>query len=158
MKIEKDYEELLKLFNKFKVKYCIVGAFAVAFYAKPRYTKDMDIFVSPDPKNGKKIVDALCEFGFKNTDLKKEDFSEEGKIIQLGYEPVRIDIMTSISGCSFDTVWRNKKVGRYGNEKVYFIGLNALMKNKKASKRKQDMVDLDILTRVKNHINTQRSK
>jgi len=149
MKIEKDYEELLKLFNKFKVKYCIVGAFAVAFYAKPRYTKDMDIFVSSDPKNGEKIVNALREFGFKDTGLKKEDFSKEGMIIQLGYEPVRVDIITSISGCSFEEVWINKKVGRYGSEKVYFIGLNKLIKNKKASKRTQDTVDLEILSRVK---------
>jgi len=66
MKVEKDYEELLKLFNKHKVKYCIIGAYAVAFYAKPRYTKDMDILVEPSIKNGQKIVNALNEFGFKS--------------------------------------------------------------------------------------------
>ena len=100
MKVEKDYEYLLKLLNKHKVKYCIVGAFAVAFYAKPRYTKDMDI-------------------------------------------------ITSIPGCSFNKVWENKEIGKYGKEKVYFIGLNELIKNKRASKRKQDKVDLDILLRAK---------
>ena len=149
MKVEKDYEDLLKLFNKFKVRYCIVGAFAVAFHAKPRYTKDMDILVDPELENGKRIVDALNRFGFKNFGLKREDFSEEGKIIQLGYEPVRVDIITSISGCSFDKVWKNKEIGKYGEEKVYFIGLNELVKNKRASNRKQDEVDLDILLKVR---------
>lgn len=149
MKVEKDYEDLLKLLNKHKVKYCIVGAFAVAFYAKPRYTKDMDILVATDLVNGERIVKALNEFGFKSFGLKREDFSEEGKIIQLGYEPVRIDIITSIPGCSFNKVWENKEIGKYGKEKVYFIGLNELIKNKRASKRKQDKVDLDILLRAK---------
>jgi len=100
MKVEKDYEELLKLFNKHRVKYCIIGAYAVAFYAKPRYTKDMDILVEPSIKNGQKIVNALNEFGFKSLNLSEKDFSLRGKIIQLGYEPVRVDIITSRIGIS----------------------------------------------------------
>ncbi|MEW6410043.1 MAG: hypothetical protein AB1488_08020 [Nitrospirota bacterium] len=144
-KVEKDYEELLRLFNKHKVKYCIVGAFAVAFYAKPRYTKDMDILVEPSIENGKKIVESLNEFGFGTLGLSINDFTQEGGIIQLGYEPVRVDIMTSIEGCTFRQVWKNKKRGKYGRENIYFIGLEELIKNKQASKRKQDKVDLDIL-------------
>ena len=148
MKVEKDYEDLLRLFNKYKVKYCIVGAFAVAFHAKPRYTKDIDIFVFTDIENGQRIVKALSEFGFERMGLKKEDFSEPCKIIQLGYEPVRVDIVTSIDGCSFEEVWRNKKRALYGQERAFFIGLEELIKNKKASKRKQDEVDLDILLKA----------
>lgn len=110
-KVEKDYEELLKLFNKHKVKYCIVGAFAVAFYAVPRYTKDMDILVKPDIANGKKIINALNDFGFGILELSANDFNREGRIIQLGYEPVRVDIVTSIEGSSFEQVWKNKKRG-----------------------------------------------
>lgn len=144
-KTEKDYEELLRLFNKHKVKYCIVGAFAVAFYAVPRYTKDMDILVKPDIENGKRIVNALNEFGFEGLKLFADDFSKKGRIIQLGYEPVRIDIVTSIEGCNFEQVWKNKKRGQYSKEKVYFIGLDELIKNKKASGRKQDKVDIDVL-------------
>lgn len=149
MKVEKDYEELLKLLNKNKVKYCIVGAYAVAFHAKPRYTKDMDIFIEPSEENGKRILKALNEFGFKELDLKEEDFTQKGIVIQLGYEPLRVDIVTSIEGCTFEEVWENKVKGHYGNEKVYFIGLNELIKNKKKSKRKQDKVDLEILLMVK---------
>ena len=149
MKVEKDYEELLKLLNKNKAKYCIVGAYAVAFHAKPRYTKDMDIFIEPSKENGKRILKALNEFGFKELDLKEEDFIQKGIVIQLGYEPLRVDIVTSIEGCTFEEVWENKVEGHYGNEKVYFIGLNELIKNKKKSKRKQDKVDLEILLMVK---------
>jgi len=149
VKIEKDYEDILRLFNKHKVKYCIIGAFALAFYARPRYTKDLDVFVPADRQNGGKIVQALNEFGFRILGLKEVDFSEEGKIIQLGYEPVRIDILTSIEGCTFEKVWKNKRTGTYGKEKVYFIGLNELIANKRKSKRKQDKADLEILLKVR---------
>jgi hypothetical protein len=145
MKVEGDYEELLKLFNKRKVKYCIIGAFAVGFYARPRYTKDMDILVEPSSSNGKRIVKALIDFGFRGLGLSVEDFSMPGKVIQLGYEPVRVDIITSIGGSNFSQIWRNRKRGMYGKERVYFIGLNDLIKNKKRSNRKQDQLDLDIL-------------
>ncbi|MBI2342445.1 MAG: nucleotidyl transferase AbiEii/AbiGii toxin family protein [Deltaproteobacteria bacterium] len=91
MKVEKDYEGLLKLFNKHKVRYCVVGAFAVAFHSKPRYTKDIDLLVEPSPENSLKIMEALGEFGFKKIGLTPTDFSKEGQIIQLGTEPVRID-------------------------------------------------------------------
>lgn len=149
MKVEKDYEELLRLFNRNKVRYCIIGAYAVAFYAKPRYTKDLDLLVEPDIENSKRIVKALKEFGFESLKLSEKDFSQKGKIIQLGYEPVRIDIITSIQGCSFKQVWKNRTSGIYGKEKVFFIGINELIKNKKISKRKQDKVDLDILLLVR---------
>jgi hypothetical protein len=148
-KVEKDYEELLKLFNKNKVKYCIVGAFALAFHAIPRYTKDMDIFIEASEKNAKGILKALNEFGFGVLNLSMSDFSAKGRTIQLGYEPVRIDILTLIDGCTFEDVWKNKKTGRYGKEKIFFIGLDDMIKNKKASKRKQDKADLEILSAVK---------
>ncbi len=145
MKTEKDFEELLKLFNKNKVKYCIVGAYAVAFYAEPRYTKDMDILVEPEKDNAHRIVKSLAEFGFKSLGLEEKDFIQKGKIIQLGYEPVRVDLITSIEGCDFQEAWKNRAVGTYGKQKVIFIGLKELIKNKKKSGRKQDSVDISIL-------------
>jgi hypothetical protein len=149
MRVEKDYEELLKLFNKNKVKYCIIGAFAVAFYAKPRFTKDMDILVEPDIENSRKIIKSLRQFGFKGVKLSEKDFAQENRIIQLGYEPIRIDIITSIEGCSFKEVWKNRKVSFYGRERVFFIGLSQLIKNKTITKRKQDKADLEILLKAK---------
>lgn len=145
--VEKDYEELLRLFNRHRVRYCIVGAFAVAFYAVPRYTKDMDLFVEPNPVNAQKIVKALEEFGFSEVGLKAADFSQKGKTIQLGFEPVRVDLVTAIDGRQFDDVWKRRKKGTYGRQKVYFISLEDLIQNKRASGRAQDQADLKLLQR-----------
>lgn len=147
MRVEKDFEELLKLLNKNKVKYCIVGAFALAFYGRPRYTKDLDIFVEPSVQNGTKIIKTLHEFGFSFSNLIAKDFSKKGTIIQLGYEPVRIDLINSIKGLKFETVWKNRKKGFYGKQKVNFIGLRELIKNKKILTRPLDRIDLEILLR-----------
>lgn len=147
MKVEKDYEGLLELFNKHKVKYCIVGAYAVALYAKPRYTKDIDILVEPNEDNSRRIIKSLNEFGFKSLGLTEKDFASEGKIVQLGYEPVRVDLITSIGGVSFKEIWKNRKIANYGKEKVFFIGKKELIKAKRASGRKQDKADLEILLR-----------
>jgi len=149
MRVEKDYEDLLRSFNKYKVRYCIVGAFAVAFYAIPRYTKDMDILVEPGRENSRRVINALKEFGFKGLKLSEEDLSRKGGIIQLGYEPVRVDLITSISGVTFDEVWKNRQKGVYGSLKTNFIGIEELIKNKKKAKRKQDKVDLGILMTTK---------
>ncbi|MFZ5799969.1 MAG: hypothetical protein ACOY3D_01135 [Candidatus Omnitrophota bacterium] len=146
MKVEKDFEELLELLNKYKVKYCIVGAFAVGFYGYPRYTKDIDIFVEPSTDNGQRIIGALNEFGFGALNLKAEDFSKKGAIIQLGDEPVRVDLITSVKGCDFNQAWKNRKIGKYGEQKVFFIGLRELIRNKKAVNRLQDRSDLQLLS------------
>jgi len=119
------------------------------FCARPRFTKDLDVLVKPDLKNGKKIIKALREFGFQSPDLSENDFSREGKIIQLGYEPVRVDIITSIDGCTFEEIWKNRKAGSYGKQKVSFIGIKELIKNKKVTGRRQDEADLEILKKVK---------
>jgi len=149
MKVEKDYEDLLKLFNKNKVRYCVIGAYAVAFYGRPRYTKDIDILVDPDIKNAEKIVSVLNEFGFKNCGLTIKDFTKKGRIVQLGYEPIRVDIITSIKGVDFKDIWKHKIKDLYGKEKIFFIGLKDLIKIKKISNRIQDLADLEILTRIR---------
>lgn len=146
--IEKDFEELLQLFNKHRVKYCIVGAYAVAFHAVPRYTKDIDLLVEPNEVNGSRIVAALADFGFGQLDISPADFAVPGRFIQLGYEPVRIDLSTSISGVTFSQVWKNRVRSTIGTQKVQYIGLKELIRNKKASGRKQDLADLDILRRA----------
>ncbi len=107
-----------------------------------------------DIENGKRIVQALNEFGFRSLSLSEKDFSQKGKIIQLGYEPLRIDLLTSIQGCSFKQVWKNKKWSSYGKEKIFFIGINELIKNKRILKRKEDKLDLDVLLEArKNRLN-----
>ena len=145
MRVEKDYEEFLSLLNKHNVKYCIIGAFAVAFYAKPRYTKDIDILVEPSDDNAKKILEAIGEFGFGKLAISIEDITEEGNILQLGYEPLRIDLLNKLEGFRFQDIWQNRVTGDYGSEKVYIIGLDDLIKNKKMSDRPSDKIDIELL-------------
>ena len=119
-RVEKDYEKFLQLLISNNVRYCIVGAYAVAYHVRPRYTKDMDILIESSGDNARKVLDALREFGFEEVDLSEEDFTRRNRVIQLGYEPVRIDLLTSLPGCSFNTIWKNREIGRYGNECVFF--------------------------------------
>ena len=145
MKTEKDYEEFLELLNKHDVRYCIIGAFALAFHARPRYTKDMDILVEATTDNAKKILIALGEFGFGSLKLTVEDFSTKGNIIQLDYEPVRIDIITSIKGLKFADIWERRIQGPYGKQTVNFIDRQNLIRAKKLSNRVQDKADIELL-------------
>jgi len=145
VKTEKDYEEFLELLNKHDIRYCIIGAFALAFHARPRYTKDMDILVEATTDNAKRLLVALREFGFGSLNLSVEDFSSKGNIIQLGYEPVRIDIITSIKGLEFADIWESRIQGPYGKQTVNFIDRQNLIRSKKLSNRAQDKADLDLL-------------
>lgn len=145
MRVEKDFEELFGLFNRYSVRYCIIGSYAVAFHAKPRYTKDIDILIEASVGNGLKVVRALEAFGFASLPLTGKDFREKRNIIQLGYEPLRIDLLTSVEGLSFHRIWKNRRRGAYGKEKVNFIGLEDLVSLKRRSSRLQDKADLEIL-------------
>ena len=143
--VQKDFVELLGLFNKHRVRYCIVGAYAVAFHVRPRYTKDMDILVEPSIDNGRRVVAALKEFGFGSLKLTPADFARPNRFVQLGHEPVRVDLITSIAGCTFEQVWKHRARGRYGKQWVHFIGREELIHNKQLSARRQDYADLELL-------------
>lgn len=143
---ERDFEELLGLFNKSRVRYCVIGAYAVAFHVRPRYTKDMDLLVEPSLENGRKIVEALKEFGFGSLKLQPGDFAKPGRIVQLGYEPVRVDLLTSIAGCTFEQVWKHRVRGKYGKQRTFFIGRDELIRNKQLSGRHQDQADIETLS------------
>jgi hypothetical protein len=150
MRVEKDFVEFLGLLNKYRVKYCIIGAYAVGLYGYPRYTKDIDILVEPSRKNAKKIIQAIREFGIDSPDLGEGDFCKKHRIVQLGYEPVRIDLITSVEGANFKTIWENRKKVLYGKEKVFFVGLKELLKIKKKSSRYIDVADREkLMKRIK---------
>ncbi len=149
MRIEKDFKEFIRLLNEKKVKYLIVGGFAFSFYAIPRYTKNLDVFIERSKENIKKLMNVLKEFGFENVGLKEEDFLNENNIIQLGYEPVRIDILVSIEGISFIEAWKQKRIGHYGGEECFYISIDDLIKNKEATGRLRDKADAEILKRIK---------
>ena len=145
MEIRNDFKELLELFNKHKVEYLIVGGYALAFHGAPRFTGDIDLFVRPIRENAERILAALNEFGFGSLDLSEDDFTTPGKVIQLGVPPIRIDIITSISGLSWGKADMGKVTGQYGRTPVCFIGRDDFITNKKATGRKKDDADIEAL-------------
>ncbi|MCX6654487.1 MAG: hypothetical protein NTY03_05120 [Candidatus Bathyarchaeota archaeon] len=145
MKVEKDYEELFTLLNKNKVRYCIIGAYAVGFYSVPRYTKDIDVWVAPTKDNAKKIWKALVQFGAPLANISIDDFTNEDLVYQIGLAPNRIDILMGISGIEFDEANKNRVKSTYAGETIYLLSKSDLIKAKRASNRKQDQLDLEKL-------------
>ncbi len=149
MDVQSDFRELLELFNKHKVEYLIIGAYALAHHGVPRYTGDLDLLVKPSTQNATKILTALHDFGFGSLDLKEEDFSIEGQIVQLGLPPVRVDLITSLTGVSWEDTLEGREAGDYGGVDVYFLGKMALTANKRSVGRLQDLADLEALNALK---------
>ncbi len=145
METSKDFEEFFGLLNSSNVRYLVVGGYAFAIHAKPRFTGDMDIFVDSEKTNAEKIVKVLDKFGFGGVGIAIADLTRPDQAIQLGYPPLRIDLLTSISGVTFIKAWKNKVDGKYGKQRVYFIGKKDLIRNKRASGRRRDLLDLEDL-------------
>lgn len=145
MEVQSDFRELLELLNEKQADFIIVGAHALAFHGVPRYTGDIDIYVKPERENAERVLGALEKFGFDNTGLSIEDFSEEDKIAQLGYPPARIDIMTSISGVSWEEAKDGSVKGAYGNVPARFLGKTEFVRNKKSTGRIKDLADVEAL-------------
>ena len=143
MEVQQDFRDLLELFNRHKVEYLIVGAYALGFHGAPRYTGDLDVFVNPDPINAKRIMQALNEFGFGSVGLTAADFVKEGKVVQLGVPPIRIDIITSITGVQWEQAKSGRVEGYFGDLMVYYIGRDEFIANKRALGRKKDIADLE---------------
>ena len=145
MELYQDFKELLELLNAHKVEYVIVGAHALAFYGAPRFTGDLDILIKPDEDNARSILKCLAEFGFESLKLSEEDFTQNGNVVQLGHPPVRIDIITSLTGLSWEQIEAGKEAGGLGQIEVYYIGKKELIQNKRALGRKKDLADLEAL-------------
>lgn len=140
-----DFREFLKLLNAHRVKYLLIGGYAVAYHGYPRATADMDIWIEVDPANAKKIVGTLKDFGFDLPDLSTELFEETEKIVRMGIPPIRIEIMTSISGVEFQECYDARMIVELDGIRVSVISLPFLKANKKASGRHKDFDDLENL-------------
>lgn len=145
MEIQQDFNDLLKLFNAHNVDYMIVGGYALAYHGFPRYTGDIDIYIKPDIQNASKIMIALEKFGFGSVGIEQKDFENPNKVVQLGVPPVRIDIITSMTGVSWNKAYSQSLDGKYGDTPVKFIGLKELILNKRAMGRSKDISDLESL-------------
>lgn len=139
-----DFQEFLKLLNAKKIKYLVIGGYAVSYHGYPRATKDLDVFVASDPENAKKLVAVLREFGFSSSDLSPELFLQD-KIVRMGVPPIRLELTTNISGVSFDECYASRVVAVLDGIRVSLISLAKLKKNKKASGRHKDLDDLEHL-------------
>lgn len=145
MALQKDLKEFLQLLIEKNVEFVIVGAHAVAHYGYPRLTGDIDIFFSPADDNVNKLLDSLNLFGF---DFTKEQLSTPDKVFQMGLQPNRIDLLNWLSGVTFDEVWLTKVQGAIDDLVVYFISKQLLLKNKLASGRSKDLLDIEMLNKI----------
>lgn len=142
MDIDQDFKEFIQLLNSNNVEYLVVGGYAVTAYGRPRYTDDIDFWIRSEKENAKRIIKTLIEFGFGSLDINEEDFLKKDFIIQLGFPPNRIDILTGVSGVIFEECWKEKKEFIFEGEKINFISLRHLRINKKESGRDKDNLDL----------------
>ncbi len=140
-----DFKEFIQSLNDHDVRYLVVGGYAVAFHGHPRFTKDIDIWVWVDRQNALNIVKALGQFGFASLGLTADDFLEPGIIIQLGYPPNRIDLITDLKGVEFSDCFLQRVEEIVDGVTLPFIDLENLKKNKKAVGRFQDLADLENL-------------
>jgi hypothetical protein len=145
MALSKDWREFLELLNSRGVDYVIVGAQSLAFHGRPRHTGDLDILVRPTPDNARLLLALLNQFGFEQSSFKETDFLQPEQIIQLGRVPSRIDLLTSISGVSTNEAFASKISAILDGIPVFILGKDALIRNKRAVGRPQDLADLAVL-------------
>jgi hypothetical protein len=145
MELNQDFKEFIELLNVNEVKYLVVGGYAVGYHGYPRYTGDIDFWVAISKENAEKIIVVLRDFGMGVLALQAEDFMKEDMIIQIGYEPNRIDILTSVTGISFEDCYSQKVRAEFDEITVDFIDIRNLKLNKAASGRGKDLGDLENL-------------
>jgi hypothetical protein len=143
MSLNADLREFIELLNSRGVDYVIVGAHSLAFHARPRYTGDLDVLVRPSPKNAAKLVSLLRDFGFGEKDFTESDFTLPEQMIQLGRVPNRIDLLTSISGVTLDEAFSTRMSTELEGLPVFVLSKEALIRNKRAVGRPQDLADLE---------------
>ena len=145
MSLSKDLREFIECLNSNRVEYPIVGALAVSWHGYPRYSADVDFLVRPSRGNAELLLKAIHQFGFGSLDMSVDDLNVPGKVIQLGHEPNRIDLMTSVTGVSFDEAWQTRSSGDLDGIPVNFIGRTALLRNKESTGRAKDRIDAEEL-------------
>lgn len=143
--VNPDFRDLFAALNEAQANYLVVGAHAVAFYAEPRFTKDLDVWVDASPVNAPRIMAALHVFGAPLAGVAEADFQAPGAVLQIGVAPNRIDITTHIDGVAFEAAWPNRLVTSFGDQSIWIIGREDLIKNKTAVARPQDLLDLAML-------------
>jgi len=146
MFVNSDFSDLLRLFNTNNVEYLVIGGYALIQYAEPRYTKDLDLWISTGPENATAVYRSLKEFGAPLEGLTQHDFAEDGFFYQMGVPPVRVDILMGIPGLQFQKAWGRRETVWFDDLPVFFISRQDLIMAKRASGRPQDLLDADLLS------------
>ncbi len=149
MAVSPHYKELLQILNDYEVEYLIVGGYAVMKYTEPRYTKDLDVWVDNSPANSARVFRALAKFGapLQHDGVTAETFTKPHLVYQIGVAPVRVDILTRVSGVKFSDAWRRRVPGTFFGVPVHLISLDDLIRNKQAAGRSADLEDLKRIQR-----------
>lgn len=143
--ISRDYEELFSTLNTHKIKYLVVGAHAVVFYTQPRFTKDLDVWIPAALNDPQHVYQALKAYGAPVKELRPDDFKNPTTFLQIGVAPVRVDILVNLPGVTAKEAWTHRRRSRYGKTSINILGLDELIKAKRASGRTQDKLDLEKL-------------
>jgi hypothetical protein len=138
-----DFVDLLRALSAAEVRFLIVGAYALALHGRPRATGDLDVWIDATPENAARVMRALASFGAPLTDVSVDDFSRPGVTYQIGVAPGRIDILTELTGITFDEAWPDRMRHSFGDVDVDFIGRAAFIRNKRATGRAKDLVDIE---------------
>ena len=143
--LNRDFKELLQLFNAKSVEYLVVGGYAMAVHGHPRFTGDLDLWIWSNPQNSTKIMESLRGFGFGTLGLTEADFETPSQVIQLGYPPSRIDLLTDIDGVNFEECWARRVTVLVDEVPLPLISKADLIRNKRSTGRLQDLADLEKL-------------
>ena len=149
MPLSRDLREFIECLNSNEVEYLVVGSLAVSWHGFPRYSADVDFPIRPSRANAERLLRAIAQFGFGSFDISAAGLTVPGKVIQLGYEPNRIDLMTSVTGVTFDDAWEDRCPGDLDGLPVNFIGHSSLLRNKDATGRAKDRIDAEELRKQK---------
>jgi len=141
--MNQDFVDLLRAFVAHDVRFLIVGAYALALHGRPRATADLDVWVEASPENAPRVIRALAAFGAPMTGITEGDFSSPGVVVQLGVAPARIDILTDLTGLTFEQAWADRVSHLFGEVLVNFIGREAFIRNKRATGRSKDLGDIE---------------
>jgi hypothetical protein len=147
--VNRDFRDLFAELNAAGAEFLVVDAHALAVHGHIRATKDLDVWVRPAAANAQRVLKALMSFGAPVEKITQADLTTEGTIVQIGVEPVRIDIITSIDGVEFDPAWNSRQPARFGDQDISVISREHLVQNKRASGRTQDLADIESLEKVR---------
>lgn len=140
-----DFKEFVQLLIKNQVEYLVVGGYAVSIHGYPRYTGDLGIWINSTKNNAEKVLTCINEFGFSSSELTEKDFTREYGVVQIGYPPVRIDIINNVDGVTFENCFKKKSIIEIDGLPVNFISLEDLITNKKTTARPRDIDDVENL-------------